>query len=141
MLNMDGVQLGNMHPQGTVPGSISALAGNYYMGSMFTFDPNSGDSGSFTIGSSGNMNGNSDSGGQSYMDYGSAMSGMSVSLPNSYGVFNIQSGGQQQVTCYFITPVCSGGGTACGGSTPYALNACVDIGSKNPKLTIVQQVQ
>jgi hypothetical protein len=142
VLNTDSVQLGNLSAQGTVPVSISAMAGSYYMGNMFAFDPNTGgDSGSFTIDSLGNMSGNDDSGGQGDISYGNSISGGSVTVPNTYGVFDIQAGGTPQVTCYNIAPVCSGGGTACGGSTPYAMSACLDRQSNNPQVTIVQQVQ
>jgi hypothetical protein len=141
-VNTGTAELGYLSVQGTAPTSVSALGGSYYMGNMFGLNAGgSADSGTFTVDSSGNMTGNDDSGSQGYTNYGNSISGMSFTTPNSYGVWNIQASGQNQVVCYLIEPVCSGGASVCGSSTPYASYACIDTTGNGAKVTLVRQVQ
>jgi hypothetical protein len=146
MLNTGGgTSIGEMRAQGTVPGTVSGLANTtwgYYMGNVFTMYDSGTSTGAFTVSNTGAMSGYSDDGGQGYTSYGSSFTGFNLTAPNSYGVFHVQAGGQNQVVCYLVRPSCSGGGTTCGtSSNPYASFACLDTGSNNPKITIVQQVQ
>jgi hypothetical protein len=145
LLSTNGVDSGGMYAQGAVPSSLDGLSGSYYMGSLFNWNSNGGsDSGSFTIDSLGNMTGNDDGGSQGNTDWGKSITGLTISSPPwSDGIFDLTAGGQTQLVCYLINPVCSGGSASCGGSgqTPYGMSACMSPTDNNPKVTLVQQVQ
>jgi hypothetical protein len=149
VLQTDNPSLGYMKPQGMLPSGVGSLAASYYMGDLATMDPNgSGNTGSFTLDSSGNMNGSGDKGGQGNVKYGDPLTGLTLTLPTgfatlpgSYGVFNVTQGGNIQIICYVIDPVAAGGPLTNPPSTPYADFACIGPNDGNAKVTLMQQVQ